>query len=257
MPWPVTPMANDDDALERFRRWRERGDPAIRDELIRRYQGLANSCARRFSGRGEPLDDLRQVAAIGLVKAVDRFDPDQGFAFASFAVPTIMGELRRYFRDAGWSMRVNRRTKDLHVRLSTAVEELSQDLKRTPTAAEVAEHLGVTEEDVLEAMDASSAYRPASLDAPSPGEGDQGPGDRLGAADGGAATAEDRMVLAGLLNSLAEREQRIVYLRFFEGLSQSEIAAIVGTSQVHVSRLIRASLDRMRDSLDEGLDVAG
>jgi RNA polymerase sigma-B factor len=238
--------ADDSDAIERFRVLRKTDDPAIRDELIARFRGMGQACARRFHGRGEPLDDLEQVAMIGLVKAVDRFDPEQGFAFASFAVPTIMGELRRHFRDTGWSMRVNRRTKDLHLRLSGAVEDLSQQLGRAPRPAEVAEHLDVTEEDVLEAMDVGGAYRPLSLDAPSPGSTDHGPADRLGEMDAGALTSEQRIVLGELFDSLDPREQRIIFLRFYEELSQSEIAAQVGTSQVHVSRLIRASLERMR-----------
>jgi len=238
--------ADEGDVLERFRAFRATDDPAIREELIARFQGMAHACARRFHGRGEPLDDLEQVATIGLVKAVGRFDPDAGFAFPSFAVPTIMGELRRHFRDAGWSMRVNRRTKDLHLRLSGAVEELSQKLGRSPRADEVAEHLDVTPEDVLEAMDAGGAYRPLSLDAPSPGSTDSGPADRLGSLDLGALTAERRVMLTELLDSLDERERKIIFLRFFEELSQSEIAEAVGTSQVHVSRLIRASLERMR-----------
>lgn len=248
-------QAADDGVIARFQALRSSGDPAIREELITRFGGLALACARRFSGRGEPIDDLEQVAAVGLVKAVDRFDPQQGYAFSTFAVPTIMGELRRHFRDAGWAVRVPRRTKDLHVRLPEAVEELTRRLARTPRTSEVAEHLGVTEEAVLEAMDAAWAYRPLSLDSPVRGNGEDGPaellGDTLGDFDPDALGVERRVQLAQLMGSLDERERRIIFLRFFEELSQSEIAALVGTSQVHVSRLIRASLERMRGAAQE------
>jgi RNA polymerase sigma-B factor len=247
---PTDEQRDDEELARRFVDYRETGDRAIRDELIERHRWVAERCARRFTQRGEPYDDLLQVAMLGVFKAVERFDPDHGAPFVGFAMPTVLGELRRHFRDATWSVRVPRRAKDLHVRLPAAIEQLSQDLSRPPTPAELASELDATEEQVLEAIEAGAAYRSSSLD-------------QLTASGvGGIAVdpaseitrADQRDQIARLLEGLPERERRIIYLRFYEELSQQEIADIVGTSQVHVSRLIRAAVAGMRSRADLGTD---
>lgn len=226
------------EVAEQFARWRATGDRKLRDRLVEEHQSIAQACARRFASRGEPLDDLVQVAMLGLVKAVERFDPAKGIPFAGFAVPTITGELRRHFRDTTWAVHVPRRAKDLHVRLPAALERLRNDLGRPPTPDELAEDLSCSPEEVLDALDAGAAYRTASTDTP---EGAHAAA-LSGSAIGGGLANEDRVLLEQLLMSLPERQRKIVWLRFFEDLSQSEIAAIVGTSQVHVSRLLRDAL---------------
>jgi RNA polymerase sigma-B factor len=234
--------------LERFEEFRRTNDRRLRNDLVTTHLSLAEACARRFANRGEPLDDLEQVAMVGLVKAVERFDPRQGVPFAGFAVPTITGELRRHFRDATWALKVPRGAKDLHVKIPNAVERMSAALGRPPTPTEIAAELGVPLDHVLDALDAGAAYRTASTDTTE------------GAAAAGHATArrspelgglgpEDRVLLTELLESLPERERTILWLRFFEDLSQSEIAERVGMSQVHVSRLLRRSLRAMRDQV--------
>ena len=237
-------MVDEADAatLERFRRLRADPSRARRDELVLAHRSIAAACARRFTDRGEPLDDLTQVAMLGLVKAVERFDPEVGVPFAGFAVPTIMGELRRHFRDATWAVHVPRRANDLNVRLPATTEELHAKLGRPPRPAELAEHLGVTVDQVLEGIEAGAAYRTTSSDSP---EGAAATQRAVGHV--GGLSPEERVLLDQLLLSLAERERRILWLRFFEDLSQSEIAEIVGTSQVHVSRLLRRSLRELRE----------
>lgn len=230
------------EVVERFARWRRTNDRALRDELVIAHQSIALACARRFASRGEPLDDLTQVAMLGLVKAVERFDPDKGIPFAGFAVPTITGELRRHFRDATWAVHVPRRAKDLHVRMPATVERLRVSLGRPPTADELASDLSCSPEDVLDALDAGAAYRSASTDTP---EGFHAASVSQMGNEHGIAN-EDRVLLEQLLLTLPERQRKIVWLRFFEDLSQSEIAEIVGTSQVHVSRLLRESLRGLR-----------
>lgn len=204
---------------------------------------IAQACARRFADRGEPLDDLVQVAMLGLVKAVDRFDPEQGVPFAGFAVPTVTGELRRHFRDATWAVHVPRRAKDLHVRMPATVERLTAALGRPPTPAQLADDLGCSVDDVVDALDAGAAYRSTSMDTPegahAAGRADLGRPNGLG--------SDDRVLLEQLITTLPERERKIVWLRFFEDLSQSEIAERVGTSQVHVSRLLRQTLRDLRE----------
>lgn len=230
------------DVVAQFRKWRESGNRADRDRLVVDHQSIAQACARRFASRGEPLDDLIQVAMLGLVKAVERFDPEKGIPFAGFAVPTITGELRRHFRDATWAVHVPRRAKDLHVRMPATVERLRAALGRPPTPDELAEELGCTPEDVIDALDAGAAYRSASTDTP---EGFHAASlSQIGA--GGGVGNEERVLLEQLMLTLPERQRKIVWLRFFEDLSQSEIAEIVGTSQVHVSRLLREALRGLR-----------
>jgi RNA polymerase sigma-B factor len=238
--------------LELIRAYQEHGDLKARDLLIAEHMPLVRSLARRYSGRGEPLEDLVQVAAIGLIKAVERFEPERGLGLPAYAVPTIVGELKRHFRDAGWAVHVPRRLKELSARLNRLVDELGSELGRSPTIAELAGSLGADEEEVIEALDAARAYSAVPLASPQhdPGEAET-PLDPLASDEEGFSTGEDRAVLAPGLAALGERERRILHLRFFAGLSQSEIAAQIGISQMHVSRLIRRSLETMRATLDE------
>jgi len=227
---------------EKFTRYRATEDRQVRNEIIEHYTRLAEFLARRFVNRGEPLDDLRQVALVGLLKAVERFDPHRGLRFSSFATPTITGELKRHFRDRGWAVRVPRRVQELHLQLDRTTAVLSQELGRPPTPAEIATRAGATEEDVLEGMEAGGLYRLASIDSQAD---DDAPATsaRLGAEDDELLAVDDRILVENLLEGLPEREQRIVYLRFYEGLTQSEIAEEVGISQMHVSRMLMKSLD--------------
>jgi len=233
--------------LSAFSRFAETRDPELRNELVEAHLGLAEYLARRFANRGEPLDDLVQVASLGLTKAVDRFDPDRGLEFTTFATPTIVGELKRHFRDKGWAVRVPRRVQELHLRVTRVVDDLSLELGRPPTYAEVASRAGVTENEVVEAIDAGSAYRSASLDAGRSDDEDT-PGllGQLGTTDAELDRAERRAALSPLIAGLPEREQIMLYLRFYEGMTQSEIAKRLGISQMHVSRLLTRSLDQLR-----------
>jgi RNA polymerase sigma-B factor len=245
-----------DEIIERFVRYRATGDRRLRNELIEEHRWVAVHCARRFSNRGEPLDDLIQVGMLGVLKAAERFDPDVGVSFTTFAIPTVMGELRRHFRDTTWAVRVPRRMKDLHVEIGAAVEFLTGELQRAPKVDELAKHLGVTEDQVLETMEASGAYRAGPLTAPADDERD-GPSESeaVGEIDRDLVQADDRLTVRAMLRGLAPRERRIVYLRYFDGLSQSEIAALVGVSQVHVSRLLRASIERLQQQVADRADA--
>jgi RNA polymerase sigma-B factor len=232
---------------ERFADYRRTGDRALRDELVEAHVPLAQYLSRRFAHRGESHDDLLQVALLGLLKAVERFDPERGLQFSTFATPTIVGELKRHFRDRGWAMRVPRRVQELHLQLGRAVGSLSQREGRSPTPAELAAYLGVSEEEVLEAMEAGGMYRLASLDAPAPATEDGGDLiGMIGQEDGELDRVEHADELSNLLDALPERERAIVCLRFFRGLTQSEIAERIGISQMHVSRLLARSLDQLR-----------
>ncbi len=232
----------------RFHDYRRTGDPAIRDELVAAHMRLAVHLARRFDNRGVPLDDLIQVASLGLLKAVERFEIERALEFSTFATPTIVGELKRHFRDKSWSVRVPRRVQELHVRLNALVGELTQRLGRSPTIAELAVAARTSEEEVLEAMEAAQAYRSASLDAPSDDDGTLPL--VLGRADQDLFRVEDKLVVDRLLAELAPRERLMVRLRFFEEMTQSEIAERLGISQMHVSRLLSRCLDRFRDLLE-------
>ena len=224
------------------------GDRAAREQVLVELMPLVRSLAARYAGRGEPLDDLVQVGAVGLIKAVDRFDMTRGVEFTSYGVPTIVGEIRRHFRDRAWAMHVPRRIKELSVRLSRVLDELTTTLGRSPTIAEIAQAAAVDEEDVIDALDASHAYATRSLDAPSAG-GDPF-ADGLAGADPGFDGVDDRWVLAAGLEALDARARRIVELRFFEERTQSQIAAELGISQMHVSRLLRDAMQRMRRSIE-------
>jgi len=241
--------AHDAANLDRFTRWRATGDLALRDALIVDYQWIAVRAARRFADRGEPYDDLYQVASLGLLKAVERFDPEVGSSFLAFAMPTVVGEIRRHFRDHTWSVRVPRRAKDLKGALTAAINELSQELGRAPQVDEIAERLRVDPETVLETMEASAAYRTSSLDVPA-SEQPSALQAALATNDLDLRTMVDRGAIRQLLAELPGRERKILYLRFFEQMSQAEIAAQVGTSQVHVGRLLQSSLAKLRANLD-------
>jgi RNA polymerase sigma-B factor len=239
-------MTDTADTYDKFSEYRRTGDRALRNELVEEHMRLAEFLARRFAHRGEAADDLRQVALVGLLKAVERFEPDRGLQFSSFATPTITGELKRYFRDRGWAVRVPRRVQELHLELDRTVNELSQQLGRPPTPAEIAQRAGVLEEDVLESMEAGSLYRLASIDAGrSDDESSPSPAQRLGEIDPELTAVDDRVAVSEMLSVLPDREQKIVYLRFFEGMTQSEIAEEIGISQMHVSRLLVRSLETL------------
>jgi RNA polymerase sigma-B factor len=223
-------------------------DERLRNELVESHLGLAHQLARRFVSRGESYDDLVQVASLALVKSVDRFDPDRGVEFSTFATRTVIGELKRHFRDRGWAIRAPRRIQELYLELGPAIETLSQELGRSPTVAEMAESIGASQEAVLEAIEAGQSYRTSSIDAPDRQEGTIS--DHLGDIESGFGGAEDRLVLAISLADLKERERLILRYRFVDGLSQSEIADRVGISQMHVSRLLVASLAKLREAFE-------
>jgi RNA polymerase sigma-B factor len=225
------------------------GDSKVRGELVEAHIGLAEHLARRFVYRGESYDDLIQVASIALIKAVDRFDPAREVEFTTFATKTILGELKRHFRDKGWAIRAPRRLQELYLHLNQSVATLSQQLKRSPTIAELAADTGATEEQVLEALEAGQSYRSTSLD--SAGPDDEGLGSRLGVEAEGMGVAEWRTMLEPHVAALPDREQMILKLRFVDGLTQSEIATQIGLSQMHVSRLLVHSLRTLRESIGE------
>ena len=226
------------------------GDPAARDALVERFLPLARQLARRYQRGGEPLDDLVQVASLGLLKAIDRFDPERETAFSSFAVPTILGELKRHFRDKGWSVRVPRDLQELAVKVDRVGEQMSRELGRAPTPAEIAESVGASTEQVLEAREAAGAYRAVSLDRSRDEEDEDGGGiaDSVGIEDPGFSLAEDAATVQRLMRVLSDREREVLRLRFEEDLTQSEIGERVGVSQMHVSRLIRQSVARLREA---------
>ncbi|GAA2526475.1 hypothetical protein Ahu01nite_044220 [Winogradskya humida] len=226
-----------------------RTDPAARQRAIEAWLPMTRHLARRYAGRGEPLDDLVQVAVVGLIKAMDRYEPQRGAEFSAFAIPTIIGEIKRHFRDRTWSVRVPRRLQELRQAISGATSTLTHTLGRSPTVADVAEHLGVGEEDVIEGLEGARAYRATSLSTPV-GAGDTTElSDMLGAEDEGFALVEARMSLGPALAALGERERTILVLRFFGNLTQTQIAERVGISQMHVSRLITRSLEALRAHL--------
>jgi RNA polymerase sigma-B factor len=244
----------DDEVLVLFERYARTGDRDLRNELIVRHRWLAVQCAKRFSRRSVPLDDLVQVAQVGLLKAVERFDPEFGVHFATFAVPTMLGELRRHFRDSTWAVKVSRRHKDRCLDISTANERLAQRLARLPTVDEIAAELDLRPDEIRESMSAGAAYWTTSLDRPSTGADDTDAGlneirDLLGV-DEGSLAASSVAIRAGL-RTLPERERRVVFLRFFEELTQQEIADVIGVSQVHVSRLLRSALGLLRSILGD------
>ena len=244
-PEPEVALESDDELLARFVRTR---DPDLREELAIRYAPLAEGLARRYANRGERLEDLQQVAYLGLLKALDGFDDIRGTSFRAYAEPTILGELRRHFRDKRWAMRVPRDLKEALPKIRNAVDELSKDLGRAPETAEVAEEAGMDEEVVIDALEAAEASRPASLDAPiAATEPDAATiADLVGEEDQNLDHAEWNVLLEERLEKLDEREREVLYLRFAEDLTQREIGEQIGVSQMQVSRILSAALDELR-----------
>jgi len=236
-----------------LRRYHEDGDLQAREQLIEQYMSLVRSLARRYSYRGEQLEDLVQIGAIGLIKAIDRFDLERGVELTTYATPNIIGEIKRHFRDKGWSVRVPRGLQELNVQLSRLVEQLTVQLARSPTIPELAKAAGVEEEEVLEALESGRAYTSLSLSVGGGGGDDEDldPLESLGTEEHEYEVSEDRALLAPGFKALDERERKILQLRFFEGLTQSQIAQQVGISQMHVSRLIRRSLEKIRETIAE------
>jgi RNA polymerase sigma-B factor len=239
------------DAQELFERWRRERDREARDELIARFLPLARKLARRYVQSSEPYDDLVQVASLGLVKAVERFDPDRGFAFTSFAVPTIVGELKRYFRDTGWAIHVDRGAQERARRINEARQAISARTGHPPRVDELAQYLEVSEEEVLDGLQVAEAYGTVSLDAPLVGEEEASRLDAIGDEDERLGLVDDQTTIFAAAKHLPQREREILYLRFGEDLTQSEIAERVGVSQMQVSRLLRRSLHRLRDLTGE------
>src|SRR3954470_15915712 len=231
----------------------EHGDISARQELIERHVDFVRRLAQRYARRGEQLDDLTQVGCVGLIKAIDRYDGGFGASLTTYAAPNILGEIKRHFRDRGWSVRVPREIQELNVKLTKVVDALTTKLGRSPSVVELAAATGATVEHVLEALESSSAYSAISLsEGPDPDEEGGGAMESLGEDDLHYEQSEQRLTLASGIQRLPARERAILHLRFFEGLTQSEIADCVGISQMHVSRLIRNSLDRMRRELERG-----
>jgi len=236
----------------------ELGDPATseerrtecRDELVQLHLPLVEHCARRFMNRGEPLDDLLQVGTIGLIKSVDRFDDQRGVEFSTYATPTILGEIKRYFRDKGWAIRVPRRLQELRMSIASVTGDMAQELGRSPTPREIAEKLGVSLEEVMEGIESANAYSTLSLDAgDASDESANSMLDSLGIDDEALANVEIRASVKPLIEQLPPRERRILLLRFFGGMTQSQIAEEIGVSQMHVSRLLNRTLAQLRTSM--------
>ena len=241
---------------ELFRLYKEKGDERAREQLIVSHLNLVRFLASKFKNRGEPLDDLVQVGTVGLIKAIDRFEPNRGLEFTTYATPTILGEIKRHFRDKGWSVRVPRRLQELSAKVNQVTDELTVELQRSPSVAEIAAKLGVGAEEVLEAMESSSAYSSVSLEAGGSSDDDEAPAliDRFGTEDEDLAASDDRMIIDEAIKDFSPREQEIIRMRFIDGLTQVEIAKQLGVSQVQVSRLLRRTLRKIQDKIDpEGL----
>ena len=231
-----------------FTRLAQTRDPSLRDALVERYLPLARQLARRYQRPDESMDDLVQVASLGLVKAIDRFDATREVAFSSYAVPTILGEIKRHFRDRTWSVRVPRDLQEMALKVERAVGEMTRDLHRSPSVDELARHVGITQEQALEALEAAGAYHATSLDTPRGSEGDASDtlADTLGGVEDGYDRAEQRATIDRLMRTITPREREVLRLRFEKDLTQAEIGEIIGVSQMQVSRLIRQSVSRLR-----------
>jgi len=239
-------------SAELFNRWRRHADRRARDALIERFLPLARKLARRYVPSSEPYEDLVQVASLGLVKAVERFDPDRGYAFTSFAVPTIVGELKRYFRDSGWALHVDRGAQERARKVIDAQRKISAESGRAPTIGELAQYLEISDEEVLDGLQTAEAYDAVSLDAPL--QGDDGSSTRLesiGNEDDRLELIDDQATIFAAAKHLSQRERQILFLRFGEDLTQTEIAERVGVSQMQVSRLLRKSLQRLHELIDD------
>ncbi|MFL5913759.1 MAG: SigB/SigF/SigG family RNA polymerase sigma factor [Gaiellaceae bacterium] len=234
---------------ELLKLYHERGDATAREELVNRHLPLVKSLARRYAGRGEALEDIEQVGAIGLIKAIDRYELSREVALTTYATPNVVGEIKRHFRDKGWAIRVPRALQELNGKMGPTIERLTSRLGRSPSIAEIAAEFETSPEQVLEAMEAGSAYAPVSLSAGPTAEGELDPLETIGDLDEEFDRTDDRTSLEPALAALPEREQEILRMRFEEGLTQTQIAEQVGISQMHVSRLIRRSLERMRKQL--------
>lgn len=237
-----------EDPRELFERWHGRGETAARDQLVERFMPLARSLARRYDRSSEPFEDLLQVASLGLLKALNRFDPERGHSFASFAIPTILGEMRRYFRDCGWAVHVPRGNQERALRVRDAQELFANEHGHAPTVSQLAQYLELPEEQVIDALLAIQAYESMSLDAPRPGAEDDALtyGDAVGDEDARYELIELDATVVSVLDQLSSREREILRMRFVEDLTQTQIAARVGVSQMQVSRLLRRSLERLR-----------
>lgn len=249
--WGPDQRAREHDLLARFAEL-DADDPrraAVRDELVTMHLPLVHHLARRYRDRGESLDDLVQVGTVGLINAVDRFDPDRGVELSTFATPTILGEIKRHFRDRAWAIRVPRRLQELQAQVAARADELTRVLSRPPTVRELAASLGVSEEDVLDALEARHAYATSSLDAGAEDSDSPVLGGRIGITEPAFEAIEDRETLRPLLEALPERDRRIILMRFFENRSQSQIAEELGISQMHVSRLLARSLAQLRTGM--------
>ena len=251
-PGPEEQLSGERQLLHRFA---EGGSPRVREELVERFMPLARRLAARYAGGAEPFDDLVQVASVGLVKAIDRFDPERGTAFSTFAVPTILGELKRHFRDRGWSVHVPRDVQERILKVERAIAELPARLGHPPTVQDIAKRVEATEEEVLEAMDAAQGHHAVSLDAASAfadGEDPAPLGERIGEEDQSFETVEYGAAIAHVLDEISERDRQVLHLRFVEDMTQSEIAERVGVSQMHVSRILRATIEKLRREVPEG-----
>ena len=245
-----------DRTRELFYRYKQKGDTDARDQLIVNHLNLVRFLASKFKNRGESLEDLVQVGTIGLIKAIDRFEPDRGLEFTTYATPTIMGEIKRHFRDKGWSVRVPRRLQELSAKVNQVTDELTNQLQRRPSVEEIAEHLGTTVDEVLEAMESSSAYSSVPLEGGGATEDEESPSviDHYATEDADLAASDDRIVLEEAIADFSPRERDVIHMRFVDGLTQVEIAERLGVSQVQVSRLLRRTLRRIQDKIDpEGL----
>ncbi len=230
-----------------FKRYKEDGDLDAREQLIVNHSNLVHYLANKYANKGEPLEDLYQVGSVGLIKAIDGFDPSRGLEFTTYATPTIMGEIKRHFRDKGWNVRVPRRLQDLSIKVNAATDTLTRELQRSPSVTEIAEYLDASVDDVLEAMESSSAYSALPLETGT-GEDDEAPSviDKIGVEDKGLESADDRVLLADVLKEFPPRERDILKMRFDEGLTQVEIAKRLGVSQVQVSRLLRRTIQKLQ-----------
>jgi RNA polymerase sigma-B factor len=254
-PTAITGTGRRDELRGKFCEFASSRDEDLRAELVEAHLGLAEHLARRFTHRGEPYDDLVQVSSLGLIKAVDRFDPERGVEFSTYATKTILGELKRHFRDKGWAIRAPRRIQELYLNLGQALGSLAQELGRSPTINELALETNASEDDVIEALEAGQAYRSASLEGGGSAD-DDGLSARLGVEDKAFDGAEWRAVLMPHLETLPERDRVIVRHRFIDGLTQTEIASRVGISQMHVSRLLARTLAMLRDACAETLEAS-
>lgn len=241
---------------ELFRRYKEEGDMDAREQLVMSHLNLVRFLANKFKNRGEPLDDLIQVGYLGLLKAIDRFDPGRGLEFTTYATPTILGEIKRHFRDKGWSVRVPRRLQELSAKVNQATDALTMQLQRSPTVNEIADYLDATVDEVLEAMESSSAYSSVPLEGTGNTESDDAPSviDRYATEDNDLAFTDDRLIIEEALQGFSPREREVIELRFLKGMTQIEIAEKLGISQVQVSRLLRRTLKKIQNKIDpEGL----